>query len=155
MTTIDFSLKYQSQPRYTGYTKMNLCRHWLNTMFTKYTCKVTRLDDYTFQTYTGLTDNTFKKRLYGHNSDFRKRKNRNKTMLSKYIWFLKDNIVQYELNWSILGKAKSFNPVTGVCRLCLLEKYFILYNPKDATLNSRDEVFNSCRHKWKHTLSRA
>ena len=91
-----------------------------------YTCKVTRLDDNTFQTYTGLTDNTFKKRLYGHNSDFRKRKHRNKTMLSKYIWFLKDNNVQYELNWSILGKAKSFNPVTGVCRLCLIRE--ILYS---------------------------
>ena len=117
-----------------------------------YTCKVTRLDDNTFQTYTGLTDNTFKKRLYGHNSDFRKRKHRNKTMLSKYIWFLKDNNVQYELNWSILGKAKSFNPVTGVCRLCLLEKYYIMYNPKDATLNSRDEVFNSCRQMETHSF---
>ena len=26
------------------------------------------------------------------------------------------------------------------------------YNPQDATLNSRDGVFNSCRHKRKHTL---
>ena len=41
------------------------------------------------------------------------------------------------------------------CRLCLLEKYFILYNPKDATLNSRDKLFNPCRHKWKHTLKKA
>ena len=120
-----------------------------------YTCKVTRLDDNTYETYTGLTDNTFKQRYYGHNNDFSKRKNRKKTMLSKYIWFLKDNNIQYDLSWGVLGKAKSFNPATGVCRLCLLEKYFILYNPKDATLNSRDELFNSCRHKWKHTLSRA
>ena len=73
---------------------------------------------------------TFKKRFNGHNSDFRHRKNRNKTMLSKYIWYLKDINIQYELSWGILGKAKSFNPVTGVCRLCLIEKYFILYNPK-------------------------
>ena len=116
---------------------------------------MTRLDDLTFETYTGLTDSTFKQRFYGHSNDFKKSKNKNKTMLSKYIWYLKENRIPYQLNWSILGRAKSFNPVTGVCRLCLLEKYFILYNPKDATLNSRDELFNTCRHKRKHTLAKA
>ena len=120
-----------------------------------YTCKVTRLDDLTFETYTGLTDSTFKQRFYGHSNDFKKSKNKNKTMLSKYLWYLKENRIPYQLNWSILGRAKSFNPVTGVCRLCLLEKYFILYNPKDATLNSRDELFNICRHKRKYTLAKA
>ena len=116
---------------------------------------MTRLDTFESETYTGLTEDTFKKRFYGQNSNFRKQKDRNKTMLSKYIWFLKDNNVQYELNWRVLGRAKGFNPVTGVCRLCLLEKYLIMYNPSDATLNSRDEIFNSCRHKWKHTLAKA
>ena len=119
-----------------------------------YSCKVTRLDDFTFETYTGLTEGPFKQRLYGHNADFKKKKQRNRTMLSKYIWYLKDNKIPYQLSWSILGRAKGFNPVTGVCRLCLLEKYFIMYNSKDATLNSRHELFNSCRHKWKHTLGK-
>ena len=68
-----------------------------------YTCKVTRLDDQTSETYTGLTDNTFKQRFYGHNHDFTKRKNRNKTMLSKYIWYLKENNIPYDLSWRILG----------------------------------------------------
>ena len=119
-----------------------------------YSCKVTRLDDFTVETYTGLTEGPFKQRLYGHNSNFKKKKQRNRTMLSKYVWYLKDNNVPYQLTWSILGRAKGFNPVTGVCRLCLLEKYFIMYNSKDATLNSRHELFNSCRHKWKHTLGK-
>ena len=100
-----------------------------------YTCKVTRLDNNTYETYTGLTDNTFKQRYYGHNNDFSKRKNRKKTMLSKYIWFLKDNNIQYDLSWGVLGKAKSFNPVTGVCRLCLLEK--ILYSLQSQRCNTQ------------------
>ena len=52
-----------------------------------YTCKVkvTRLDDFTVETYTGLTEGPFKQRLYGHNSNFKKKKQRNRTMLSKYI----------------------------------------------------------------------
>ena len=97
-----------------------------------YTCKVkvTRLDDFTVKTYTGLTEGPFKQSLYGQNSNFKKKKQRNRTMLSKYIWYLnlKDNSIPYQLSWSILGRAKGFNPVIGVNRLCLLEKYFIMYN---------------------------
>ena len=29
--------------------------------------------------------------------------------------------------------------------VCLLEKYFILYNPKVISLNPRNKLFNSCR----------
>ena len=118
-----------------------------------YYCKVTRLDNNTSEYYTGLTEGPFKYRLYGHNSSFKSQKNKNKTMLSKHIWWLKSNNINYQLEWKILGKAKGYNSVTKVCRLCLQEKYFIMYKPETATLNSRDEFFNPCRHKWKHFLS--
>ena len=59
------------------------------------------------------------------------------------------------LEWKILGRAKSFNPISGTCRLCLLEKYFIMFNPTYATLNSRHEIFIPCKHKKKHLLSNA
>ena len=117
-----------------------------------YCCKVTRLDNNTSEFYTGLTEGAFKYRLYGHNSDMKKKKKKKGTMLSKHVWWLKDNGVQYNLEWSILGKARGFNPVSRICRLCLLEKYFILYKPECATLNSRDEFFTPCRHRWKHVL---
>ena len=118
-----------------------------------YYCKVTRLDTRTSEYYTGLTEGAFKYRLYGHNSSFKNNKGKNNTMLSKHVWWLKSNNIPYQLEWKILGKAKSYNPVTKVCRLCLLEKYFIMYKPETATLNSRDEFFNPCRHKWKFMLS--
>ena len=118
-----------------------------------YYCKVTRLDNNTCEYYTGLTEGAFKYRLYGHNSGFKSNKQKNSTMLSKHIWWLKANNIAYQLEWKILGKAKAYNPVTKVCRLCLLEKYFIMYKPETATLNSRDEFFNPCRHKWKYMLS--
>ena len=119
-----------------------------------YSCKVTRTDNHSTETYTGLTAGTFKERLYGHNSDFRHKKQENSTMLSKYVWYLKDRNIGYRLDWKILGRAKSFNPITGKCRLCLLEKYFIMFNPNDASLNSRDEIFVPCKHKKKHLLSK-
>ena len=107
----------------------------------------------TSEYYTGLTEGAFKYRLYGHNSSFKSNKQKNNTMLSKHVWWLKSNNIAYQLEWKILGKAKAYNPITKVCRLCLLEKYFIMYKPETATLNSRDEFFNPCRHKWKYMLS--
>ena len=119
-----------------------------------YTCKVTRLDTNQVETYTGLTADTFKTRLYGHNSSF-KHRDKSNTGLSNYIWFLKDNNIQYRMEWRVLCKAKSFNPVTRVCRLCLMEKFYIMYNPADATLNIRDEFYQRCMHKWRYLLMKA
>ena len=119
-----------------------------------YRCEVTRLDNNHKEYYTGQTGDTFKRRLYGHNETFNKRKLNNKSKLSKYIWFLKDNGVQCTLKWKVVDRAKSFNPVTGVCRLCLMEKYYILFHPEGATLNSRDEIYGFCKHKSKFLLSK-
>ena len=103
----------------------------------------------------GLTKNTFKSRWDGHNFDIRHSEKRTATTLSKYVWYLKDNNVPYQLHWRILDKAKCFNPVTGVCRLCLLEKYYIMYNHKDATLNQKHELYQPCNHRWQDTLKHA
>ena len=101
-----------------------------------YSCKVTRLDTGESQTYTGLAGGTFKSRFYGHNSDFNNRSNTG-TKLSQHIWELKDNNVPYDIKWSILAKANTFNPVTKKCRLCLKEVYYILCKPETAYLNTK------------------
>ena len=60
------------------------------------------------------------------------------------------------LSWRVLGKARSFNPVKGICRLCLLEKYFILFNPKIQHWTQEMKfLITACRQKWNHTLRRA
>ena len=106
--------------------------------------------------YCGSTQ-WFKSRWYQHNSNERHWKNRNKTSLAGYIWKLKANDppVAYSLDWKVIDKGKTFNPITGVCRLCLKEKFHILYNPDVSTLNSREEVFTPCPQKHKFLLSNA
>ena len=116
-----------------------------------YTCKVTRLDNGESESYTGLAGNTFKERFYGHNGNINN-KDQTGTKLSQYIWYLKDNNIPYDTKWSILKKAKTFNPVTKKCRLCLMEVYCILYKPESASLNSRTEVFGWCRHRKQWSL---
>ena len=48
---------------------------------------------------------------------------------------------------TLLSKCPSFNPVRRQCRLCLQEKYCIIFNPEGSTLNDRSEIFATCRHR--------
>ena len=95
--------------------------------------------------YVGLTEGTFKRRLYGHRQSFRNSGLRNATGLSKYIWELNDRSEEYKLSWNIIDRASSYNGTSKICRLCLLEKYHIL--TRDNLLNKRSELVNKCRHR--------
>ena len=111
-----------------------------------YNATVERTDGVT-DTYIGLTENTFKVRYKNHTSNFKTRNPDNSSCLSKYIWRLQDQNIGYKVTWKIISKAQPFNPVTGICNLCIREKYFILFKPEMATINARDEVAGPCRHK--------
>ena len=97
--------------------------------------------------YVGMTEPTFKKRFRNHTTSFNRREHENKSALSKHIWALKDKNVGYRINWSIIDRAPAFSPVTGVCKLCTLEKFYILFRPDLATLNEHHEVYRPCYHK--------
>ena len=119
-----------------------------------YCATVTRLDDNSTEHYTGLTGGSFKARYNQHQSDFRLQKNQHKTCLSKYIWKLKGEHIPYRIGWKIISRGKVFNPVTKSCRLCLKEKYFIMFQPQSATLNDRSELFSTCRHRLTQLLQK-
>ena len=102
-------------------------------------------------TYTGLTCNEFKTRWGSHKHSF-KNIDANQTTLSSHLHELNSKPVKFDLNWEIVDHAKPFNPVTGVCALCTLEKFYIAFRPEGATLNSRSELFSSCRHKKRMLL---
>ena len=116
-----------------------------------YQATVTREDQGTSTTYTGLASD-FKSRWSSHKTSFRYERYRNSTKLSGYIWSLKDQNIPYNIKWDILGRASSYNPASNKCRLCLLEKFFILYHPEKSELNQRSELFSNCLHKKKNFI---
>ena len=69
------------------------------------------------------------------------------------IWKLKDKGIAHEVTWSILATASGYNTTTKQCRLCLMECWFILFKEELATLNRRQEIFSSCRHRARLTLN--
>ena len=110
-----------------------------------YHVKVTQ-EDQTANGYIGLTSTEFKARLAVHKRSFWNEEE-NQTSLSKHIRGLKEKNINYTLNWNLVDRATPFSPVTGVCWLCIKEKFYIMFRPSLANLNSRSEIYSNCRHK--------
>ena len=102
--------------------------------------------------YIGVSESEFKLRWYNHKSSFKLEHKKKETELSKHIWSLKDNKIDFEIKWSILKHASSYSNNTKRCQLCLWEKYFIITSKKSKTLNSRSELISKCRHANKFLL---
>ena len=106
-------------------------------------------------TYIGLTATSFKDKWRNHKSNFKTRVPKNTTALSKYIWNLEDENIPYDVSWGIVSRAKPFNQATWVCNLCTREKYFIIFKPEMATINSRNEIAGPCHHKHSKLLKKS
>ena len=106
------------------------------------------------ETYIGLTENSFKSRHSNHVSSFHNANKRHETELGKYIWQLKDLNVQYSISWKIIKQCKPYSKNTKSCNSCLHEKFLIICNPELSTLNSRNKLVSSCRHRRKNLLSK-
>ena len=105
---------------------------------------VTRADNNTTEAYTGCTWN-FKRRHDAHirsmNSDTKS------TTLSTHVKSLKRRNIPHNIRWQFKEHASPFNHGTWWCRLCTLEKYYILFEPEEASLNQRSEFFQHCYHQ--------
>ena len=102
--------------------------------------------------YTGLSGTTFKKRWSKHKDDFRNHNSKNSTRLSSHIWKLKEEGKNFQLEWEILYRAPTHSPTSRKCRLCLKEIFYIMFRPDSASLNKRNELFNTCRHRTQKLL---
>ena len=101
------------------------------------------------KTYFGLAGGTFKDRYRNHVKSLRHEKYKNETQLSKYIWELKRRNALYTLTWEIEKKSNLQIRKSGLCNLCLEEKYTIIRNK--GALNKRTELISKCRHQKRPT----
>ena len=96
--------------------------------------------------YVGIAKK-FKQRYSKHKKSMKKKIKTNSTTLSTHFWKEMEGGRQPKVEWKILERnIPSFNPVTEICRLCIREKFRIAFNPEEATLNLRTEIFGHCRH---------
>ena len=98
------------------------------------------------RTYIGQTATNFKARLSAHTFSF-KNPTINQTALSQHVCELEKNGYEPKISWKLVDRGRKFSPVSGVCQLCITEAYYINFHPEMATLNYKNEIFSSCRHK--------
>ena len=103
-------------------------------------------DDQTTNCYIGLASTSFKARYYTHKNSF-KDEEVNQTSLSKFVRKLTEKNINHTISWKMVDRAQPFSPVTGNCALCNREKFYIMFRPNLADLNSRSEIYANCRHK--------
>ena len=101
------------------------------------------------KTYIGMTENEFKTRYNNHKRSFKDRKHSHDTVLSKYIWNLKDGNIDYKINWRIIKRARAYKGNPSRCNLCLSEKLCILTSQNFSLLNKKSELVTKCRHENK------
>ena len=107
---------------------------------------------WTFSLYGGLnqlTEHSFKTRYNNNKLSFKHRKHSHDTVLSKYIWDLKDDNTDFSIKWSIITRASSYRGNPSRCNLCLMEKLCILSADRSTLLNKRSELVTKCRHENK------
>ena len=111
----------------------------------------------TKETYTGLSKPPFKEQFRSHTHDMKHEdvEGNKGTTLSKHVWSLKRAGIPYTISWSIQARGDGYNPSNKQCRLCLLEKWHIIFKPEGATLNKRLEVFSNCRHRASLVLGKS
>lgn len=117
-----------------------------------YQATVTRKDNNTSETYIGLTENDFKTKHRNHTASFRHVKHRNSTKLSKHIWTLTESNVDHIISCRIFLFRSPYNSASKRCNLCLKEKLLIICPPELSSLNKRNELVSSCRHRNKALL---
>lgn len=151
-------LKKADQPQQTQVPKSCNCRDKANCPLKGeclvkeivYQAKVATSDN--IETYVGLTATEFKTRWRNHQQSFTNEKKKNDTELSKYLWQLKEKKKEFTITWKIIDKARAYTNISKRCNLCIAEKFFIICRPEMATLNKRNELLSTCRHRRKYIL---
>jgi hypothetical protein len=98
-------------------------------------------------TYIGLAATSFYKRHQNHKTSFKDKNHRTKSELSKHIWQLNDKNIVYKVSWKIIDRAKKFSPVSKICKLCTLERFYLICRTDLHTLNKNKEFGDECLHK--------
>ena len=97
------------------------------------------------KTYKGCTKTELKARIATHRNTFNDPEKRTNTEMAKEIHKLKDENKNFLIQWTILEKIPCFKPGDKYCKLCTLEKYYIIFKKSRSDLNKFR--LEKCKHK--------
>ena len=94
--------------------------------------------------YVGLAATSFYKRHQNHKTSYKDQNHRTNNELSKHIWDLKDHLWLFMENY---WQSLKVSPVSKVCNLCTLERFYHICISDLHTLNEYKEFGDECLHK--------
>ena len=102
--------------------------------------------------YIGMTQGPFKDREREHHNSFTNTKKKNSSKVATHMWLERENGEDPStISWSVIDRAPAYRNGDLHCRLCLTEKYHIIFQPF-TKLNKRNEIISKCRHENKFRL---
>ena len=117
-----------------------------------YEAQITNNTNNEHKKYLGAAETSFKERYSNHTRDFKDKKYMKCTVLSKYIWNLKNQDIKPIVKWRIVKKVNS-TALLNYRKLCLTEKLFINKSLDNCNLlNKRSELVSKCRYQNKFLL---
>ena len=70
-----------------------------------------------------------------------------KSELSNHIWRLNELGLACDVYWKIIDEVKQLSPTSKSCKLCTLERYYLICRPDLCTLNKNKEFSDERIHK--------
>ena len=110
-------------------------------------CQVNVITNNECKEYFGTAEGEFKLCCNNHTMSFRHKKCVNNTELSKYLWKLKKENIDYNLPWSIKAYGSLYKCGTRKYDLCLSEEMIIARSDQKKFLNKRTSLVSICRHR--------
>lgn len=98
-------------------------------------------------TYIGMSGGPFKERYNNHKKSFNLRRHEKGSALSKQLWALKQDGVDFSIRWKILAQSNTQKGASGLCNLCQAEKLAIINQNSATLLNKSSEILSQCRHR--------
>ena len=108
------------------------------------------LTDNTKYNYVGVSEQPLRKRIASHQYSFRSENNQ--TELSAKVKQLDRDGTQYRIEYHVMENTESYKPEIGCYKLCISEKYYIIFGGLENLLNSKLEVTGTCRHRAKFKI---
>ena len=102
------------------------------------------------ETNDGISQTGFTSKYNNHAMSFRNRAHENDLELSKFIWSLKNQNKEFDIQWFIFKKYSR----SKLCNLRLLKKLVISnFKEKERLLNKWLDLVSKCRHENKYILT--
>ena len=91
-----------------------------------YKCTVSATPNFSKRVYLGVAEGDWKQRFYNHKKSMKKKSYRNDTILSSYLWDLREkHNVFPTLAWPVVKSVRGYSNASKRCLLCLTEKVLI------------------------------